>query len=159
MAVQELLSLDEWAMHELGEVCTVPAAPADGAGAPAWLQTDALPVAAASSKQRGAAERPQVREHSSAVERCGPHIAISPAMLRSFNVLAAERPQERDQLQEEKQPALLKGRCVFGVIFPPELATAHGFYPYHYPKSSCYCFEYIYKRSSCSEDPCCEFLK
>jgi len=27
----------------------------------------------------------QVREHSSAVERCGPHVAISPAMVRSSN--------------------------------------------------------------------------
>ena len=31
----------------------------------------------------------QVREHSSAVERCGPHVAISPAMLRSSNAHAA----------------------------------------------------------------------
>ena len=27
----------------------------------------------------------QVREHSSAVERCGPHVAIFPAMIRSSN--------------------------------------------------------------------------
>ena len=32
------------------------------------------------------AESAQVREHSSAVERCGPHVYISPAMLRSSNV-------------------------------------------------------------------------
>jgi len=31
----------------------------------------------------------QVREHSSAAEICGPRVAISPAMLQSFNELAA----------------------------------------------------------------------
>ena len=31
----------------------------------------------------------QVREHSSAVELCGPHVAISPAMLRSSNAQSA----------------------------------------------------------------------
>ena len=30
-----------------------------------------------------------VREHSSAEERCGPHVAISPVMLRSSNALSA----------------------------------------------------------------------
>jgi len=34
----------------------------------------------------------QVREHSSAVERCGPHVAISPAMLRSSNAVAGSQP-------------------------------------------------------------------
>ena len=29
----------------------------------------------------------QVREHSADVERCGPHVAISPTMLRSSNAV------------------------------------------------------------------------
>ena len=34
----------------------------------------------------------KVREHSSAVERCGPHVAISPAVLRSSNMILALKP-------------------------------------------------------------------
>ena len=47
--------------------------------------------------------RTKVREHSSAVERYGPHVAISPAMLRSSN---AQRRTKHEQGQRAREEAL-----------------------------------------------------
>ena len=39
----------------------------------------------------------QVREHSSAVKLCGPHVAISPAMLRCSNQASIRALQAQEQ--------------------------------------------------------------
>ena len=50
----------------------------------------ALIIAQLRSFEMGAMR--QVREHSSAVERCGPHVAIYPALLRSSNSDRGDAP-------------------------------------------------------------------
>jgi len=67
---------------------------------------------AAQKKQPKPPKLSKVREHSSAVERCGPHVAISPAMLRSSNAPKLSKAEREEQgkaakarMEAEKQAA------------------------------------------------------
>jgi len=50
--------------------------------------------------ERRAADLMKVREHSSAEKRCGPHVVISPVMLRSSNSQGGGPDQEHRSLRE-----------------------------------------------------------
>ena len=53
-------------------------------------------------------QRLQVREHSPAVERCGPHVAISPTMLRSSLLTLLQEEQARAQAEAKQAEAQRK---------------------------------------------------
>ena len=81
-----------------GEEGAQPAAAAASVGEEASAAAAAAPalapaadIAAVKGSNSNLVEAVLVREHSSAMERCRPHVATSPAMLRSSNLVEAAK--------------------------------------------------------------------